>query len=92
MVDGKGEIKVKYANGGRRAQNEIRDYYMFILLVRASHFKSVSKTISIPDDLGCQCDWRTYRSRRGNIDASRKFRRKIFGCVGVLIGWHSSLV
>jgi hypothetical protein len=42
-----GEIKIKYANGGRRAENEMSDNYWCILPVRASHFRSVSKTISI---------------------------------------------
>jgi hypothetical protein len=32
-----GEIKIKYANGGRRAENEMCDNYWFILSVRASH-------------------------------------------------------
>jgi hypothetical protein len=27
-----GEIKIKYANSGRRMENEIRDNYRFILL------------------------------------------------------------
>jgi hypothetical protein len=40
------------ANGGRRAENEIGDNYRYILSVRASHFRSVSNTISIPEDLG----------------------------------------
>jgi hypothetical protein len=56
------EIKIKYANGGRRAENKILDNYWFILLARASHFRSVSKTVSIPEDLGCRCYWRTRRS------------------------------
>jgi hypothetical protein len=42
MVDERGGIKIKYANGGRRAENEMRDNYRFILPVRASHFSSVS--------------------------------------------------
>jgi hypothetical protein len=50
------EIKIKYANGGRRAENKIWDNYRFILLARASHFRSVSKAVSIPKDLGCRCD------------------------------------
>jgi hypothetical protein len=41
------------ANDGRRVENKIRANYRFILPVRASHFKSVSKTVSIPEDLGC---------------------------------------
>jgi hypothetical protein len=49
----------------------------------------VSKTVSIPEDLGRWCDWRTYHSRRGIIDVSRKFQRKILGCAGLLIGCHS---
>jgi hypothetical protein len=48
--------KIKYANGGRRVENKIWDNYRFILPTRASHFRSVSKTVSIPEDLGCQCD------------------------------------
>jgi hypothetical protein len=61
------------------------DNYQFILLVRASHFRSMSKTVSIPEDLGHWCDWRTCHSRQGILDASRKFRRKILSCVGLLI-------
>jgi hypothetical protein len=57
--------------------------------VRASHFESVSKTVSIPEDLGQWCDWRTCRSRRGILDVSRKFCRKILGYAGFLIGRHS---
>jgi hypothetical protein len=75
------------ANGGRRAKKETRDNKRFILLVRASHFRSVSKTVSIPKDLGHWRDWRTCRSRRGILDASRK----ILGCAGLLIGCHSIL-
>jgi hypothetical protein len=33
------------------AEKEICDNYRFILLVRESHFRSVSKTISVPEDL-----------------------------------------
>jgi hypothetical protein len=65
MVDERGRDKNQICNGGRRAENEMRDNYRFILPVRASHFRSVSKTNSIPEDLGCQCDWRTCRSRHG---------------------------
>jgi hypothetical protein len=59
--------------------------------VRASHFRSVSKTVSIPEDLSCQRDWRTCRSRHGILDASRKFHRKILGYAGLLIWCHSIL-
>jgi hypothetical protein len=68
----------------------MRDNYQFILSVRASHFRYVSKTISIPKDLVHRCDWRTCRSRRGILDASRKFHRKILGCAGLLIPIDSS--
>jgi hypothetical protein len=37
----------------------MRDNYRFILLARASYFRSVSKAISIPEDLGHRRDWRT---------------------------------
>jgi hypothetical protein len=49
----------------------------------------VSKTVSIPEDLGHRCDWRTCCSRRGILDASRKFRRRILDCAGHLIGCHN---
>jgi hypothetical protein len=50
--------------------------------MRASHFRSVSKTVSIPEDIGHQC-------RRGILDVSRKFHRKILDYAGLLIGCHS---
>jgi hypothetical protein len=53
MVDERGETN---ANGGRRAENEMRDNYWFILLVRASHFMFVSNTVSISQDLGHRCN------------------------------------
>jgi hypothetical protein len=86
-----GEIKIKYANGGRRAENEMWGNYHFILTARASHFISVSKTISIPEDLSHRCDWRTCHNRHGILDASRKYCRKILGCTGLLIGCHNIL-
>jgi hypothetical protein len=86
----RGEMKkIEYANGGRRAENEMPDNYWFILPARASHFRSVSMTVSILEDLGHRCDWRTCRSRRGILDTSRKFRRKFLACAGLLIGCHS---
>jgi hypothetical protein len=78
------------ANGGRRAENEIWDNYRLILQARESHFRSVSKTISIPEDLGHRCDWRTCCSRCDILDALRKFRRKILNCAGLLILTDSS--
>jgi hypothetical protein len=53
----------------------MRDNYQFILSARASHFRSMSKTVSIPKNLGHWCNWRTSRSRRG--------------IHGLLIGCHS---
>jgi hypothetical protein len=50
----------------------------------------MSKIISIPEDLGHWCDWRTCRSRRGILHTSTKFCRKIPGCVGLLILTDSS--
>jgi hypothetical protein len=47
---------------------------------RVSHFRFVNKTVSIPEDLG---------HRRGILDASKKIRRKILGCTGLLIGCHT---
>jgi hypothetical protein len=72
MVDGRGRDKDQICNGGRRVENEMRDNYLFILPTRASHFRYVSKTVSIPKNLGRRCDWRTCRSRCGIPDTSRK--------------------
>jgi hypothetical protein len=91
MVDERGRDKNQICNGGRRAENEMRYNYRFILPVRASHFRSVSKTISIPEDLGHRHDWRTCHSRCDILDASRKFWRKILDCAGLLNGCHSIL-
>jgi hypothetical protein len=49
----------------------------------------VSKTVSISEDLGRRCYCRTCHSKRGILDASRKFWQKILGCAGLLIGCHS---
>jgi hypothetical protein len=89
MVDERGRDKNQTCNGGRRTENGMWDNYRFILPARASHFRFVSKTASIPEDLGCQRDWRTCRSRRGILDSSRKFWRKILSCAGLFIGYHS---
>jgi hypothetical protein len=69
----------------------MRDNYQFSLPVRASHFRSVSKTISIPEDSGHRCDWRTCRSRHGILDVSRKFLIKILDYTRLLIECHSIL-
>jgi hypothetical protein len=89
MVDERGRDKNQICNGVRTAENEMRDNYRFILPVRASHFRSVSKTVSIPEDLGHWHDWRTCRSRRGILDALIKFWQKILSCARILIGCHS---
>jgi hypothetical protein len=73
MVDERGRDKNHICNGERRAESGMRDNYRFILPVKVSYFMFVSKTISIPEDLGHRRDWRTCRSRRGILDASRKF-------------------
>jgi hypothetical protein len=51
-----GEIKIKYAMVEEGQKNEMRDNYRFILPARASHFQSMIKTVSIPEDLGRRCD------------------------------------
>jgi hypothetical protein len=56
MVDERGSDKNQICNGGRRAENEMRDNYRFILPARASHFRSVSKIVSIFEDLDHQRD------------------------------------
>jgi hypothetical protein len=47
-----GEIKIKYAIVEEGQKNGMRDNFGFILPVRASYFRSVSKTVSILEDLG----------------------------------------
>jgi hypothetical protein len=47
QIFGEGENK-KNVNGGRKVGNQIWDNYQFNLPVRASHFRFVSKTVSIP--------------------------------------------
>jgi hypothetical protein len=95
-VDERGRDKNKFANGGRRAENEIRDNYQFILPVRASHFRYVSKTVSTPEVLGHRCNQRTCRIRHGILDASRKFCRKILfvalGFLSGVIAFYSGLI
>jgi hypothetical protein len=49
----------------------------------------VTKTVSIPEELGCWCNSRICRSRRVILDLMRRFHRKILDCAGLLIGWHS---
>jgi hypothetical protein len=62
----------------------------FILPARASHYRSVSRTIFIPEDLGRRCDWTNCHNRHGILDASRKFWQKILSCAGLLILTNSS--
>jgi hypothetical protein len=50
----------------------------------------VSKTVTIPEDLSHQRNWRTCHSRHGILDASRKFHRTILNCIGLLILTDSS--
>jgi hypothetical protein len=92
MVDERGRYKNQIYNGGRRAENGMRDNYRIILQERVSHFRSMSKIVSILEDLGHRCDWRTCHSRRGILDASRKFWQKILGYAGLFIGCHSILL
>jgi hypothetical protein len=89
-MDKRGIDKYQIRNGGRRVENEMRDNYWFILPARASHFRSMSKTVSTPEDLAHRQDWRTCRSRHGILDVSRKFWQKILGCAGLLILIDSS--
>jgi hypothetical protein len=48
MVDERGRDE---KSNMKMVENEMRDNYRFILPARASHFRSVSKTISIPEKL-----------------------------------------
>jgi hypothetical protein len=51
MMDERGRDKNQICSGGRRAENELRDNDRFILPLRASHFRSVSKTVRSPAQL-----------------------------------------
>jgi hypothetical protein len=73
MVDERGRDENEICSGGRTVENGMQDNYRFILPVRASHFRSMSKTVPIPEHLGHQHDWRTCCSRCGILDTSRKF-------------------
>jgi hypothetical protein len=86
MVDERGGDKNQICNRRRRAEYVMRDNYLFILPVRASHFRFVSKTISIPEHLSCRCDWRTCCSRRDILDTSRNFSKKFSTTLGFLSG------
>jgi hypothetical protein len=69
-----------------RWKNQVWDNYWFNLLARASHFRSVSKTVSIPWRLIHRCDWRLWRGRCGMFVVPQKFARWIIGCVRLLSG------
>jgi hypothetical protein len=86
MVDERGRGKNQICNGGRRAKNEMRYNYWFILPASASHFRYVSKTSFIPEDLGHRYYWRTYHSRCGILDVLRKFGQKFLATLGILSG------
>jgi hypothetical protein len=86
------EIIIKYANARRSVKNKIWDNYRFILQVKPSHFRSVSKTVSISEDLGCWCDWRTYRSWCGITDAPGGFHWEILDCIRLLVRCHGILL
>jgi putative transposon-encoded protein len=90
MVDERGRDKNQICNGGRRAENEMWDNYRFILPARESHFRSVSKTVSIPKDLGHQRDWRGCHNRHIILDSLRMFHRKILDCASLPILTDSS--
>jgi hypothetical protein len=74
------------------AENKIWDDYQFILPARASHFRSMCTTVSIPEDLACRCDWRTCHSWCGILDALSGFRWEILGCTGLLVRCHGILL
>jgi hypothetical protein len=84
MVDERGRDKKQICNGGRKAENGMRDKYRFILPARASHFRYVSKTASIPEDLGHRRDWRTCCSRRGFLTCQENFGEKFSTVLGFL--------
>jgi hypothetical protein len=86
MVDERGRDKNQICDGGRREENEMRGKYRFILSVRASHFRHVSKTISISEDLGRQCDWRTCHTDMAFLTRRENFSEKFSIALGFLSG------
>jgi hypothetical protein len=65
MVDERGRDE---KSNMQMVENKMQDNYRFILQLRASHFRSVSKNVSIPEDFGHRCDGRTCHSRCGILD------------------------
>jgi hypothetical protein len=66
----------------------MRDNYQFILLVRASNFRSVSMTVSITEDLGHWCEWRTCHSSVAFLMHRENFIEKF----SVALGFLSSVI
>jgi hypothetical protein len=79
----KGREKCKRWKKGKK--RNVR-YYQFILPVRMLHFRSVSKTVSIAEDLGPRCDWKTCHCGCCILDASRKIIEKFSAALGFLSG------
>jgi hypothetical protein len=64
----------------------MRDNYWFILLARASHFRYVSKTVSVLEDLGRQCDWRLVAAGVAFLMRRENFIEKFSAVLGFLSG------
>jgi hypothetical protein len=64
----------------------MRDNYQFILPARASHFRYVSKTVSIPEDLGHQCDWELVAAGVAFLTRRENFIEKFSAVLGFLSG------
>jgi hypothetical protein len=81
---GEREREMQKVEEGQKKRN-VR-YYQFILPVRMLHFRSVSKTVSIAEDLGRRCDWKTCHCGCCILDASRKIIEKFSAALGFLSG------
>jgi hypothetical protein len=61
-----------------------RERHILDLLARVSYFRSISKTVSIHEDLSHRSDLRTCCSRRDIRYALRKFVEKLSAALGFL--------
>jgi hypothetical protein len=55
MVDERRRDKNQICNGGRRVENGMQNNYQFIHLARASHFRSMSKTVNFHEPCQLLC-------------------------------------
>jgi hypothetical protein len=85
-------IKIKYANGGRMAENNIRYNYRFILPMRVPHFRSISNTVSIPKDLVVSVIGELVAADMAFLMCQVDFTKKFSAALGSLSGVMASFL